>query len=186
MIIHYLESSKPESFRRTLNVLMVQLSMLIWWICNSVLSWLCKIFYLTQKYRLPVRQFSFNFVAALVAFPTSAQSDNVVASVTFDQIKRGGLPFIAQLLIILTLIGTDYLGDYSWDDISKFGVFAAAADVFEQFLVGIDVYIVNISWNLNDLHSFQLLVLRLWIIKNISFVCTTRINLLRLNWSSDR
>ena len=30
MIIHYLESSKPESFRRTLNVLMVQLSMLIW------------------------------------------------------------------------------------------------------------------------------------------------------------
>lgn len=64
---------------------------------------------------------------------------------TFDQIKRGGLPFIAQLLIILTLIGTDYLGDYSLDDISKFGVFAAADDVFEQFLVGIDVYIVNIS-----------------------------------------
>ena len=50
---------------------------------------------------------------------------------TFYQIKRGGLPFIAQLLIILTLIGTDYLGDYSCDDISKFGAFAAAADFFE-------------------------------------------------------
>ena len=57
MIKHSVESFKPGSFGVTLNVLIVQLSKLIWRICNSALSRLCDFFCFTQKCRLSVRQF---------------------------------------------------------------------------------------------------------------------------------
>ena len=62
-IKHSLESSNPGSSRLRLKVLKVRLGKLILWICNSVLSWLCEIFHLTQKYRLSLWHF-FNFVIA--------------------------------------------------------------------------------------------------------------------------
>ena len=58
-IKYSLESSKFLSFR---HVLIVQLRKFIWWIHSSDLSWLCAVFYLTQKYW----DFFFNFVTTSV------------------------------------------------------------------------------------------------------------------------
>ena len=46
--------------------------------------------------------------------------------------------------------------------------------------------IVSLRSSLNDLHSFQLLVLLPHFIEITFFVCINRINLLNLKWSSDR
>ena len=45
---------------------------------------------------------------------------------------------------------------------------------------------VNIWWNLIHFHGFQLLVLLPKLIEVSTFICTNRINLLRLRWNSDR
>ena len=48
-IKHFLESSKPSNPRLTSNVIIMQLSKLIWWIFNLVLSWPCIIFLFDPK-----------------------------------------------------------------------------------------------------------------------------------------
>ena len=79
------------------------------------------------------------------------------------------------------------LRDVSSEDIFTLSAFAAASEFCEWVQVEIDVYFPHCKYQVKPhLHGFLLLLLLQWSIKITFFVCTNRINLLKLKESLDR